>query len=275
LEEIITLPEWFSQWKETPENLKMLIQQMHDKRDIYNEQLHQMTIKATHLKTEKDLLQRAYQQTITDISTQENFIVSVNGIIEKAENSLSKIIPEGSGKDIFEKARKKYEEQQEKVALTEQAHTELTKVLLDKVAHRNAIEEFTHCLEQDIAQERRELDIWMNRYNANHPPVQIKELETVLAGNKEWADIRKRVRQVQMELATVQSRVDHLRAQVVALQANGLRPISDDGDMERNTLKENLSTLEQQQRELLQQLARYDIRLQAHNQAISMSINKS
>ena len=72
-------------------------------------------------------------------------------------------------------------------------------------------------------------------------PMQIGELERVLAGSRDWTGIRERVRTVVMEQSITQARVDYLRAQVIALQAEGLRPISDDGEAEHTVLLEKLN----------------------------------
>ena len=139
--------------------------------------------------------------------------------------------------------------------------------LLAAEALKDALDRHTLDNEQEMAQQRRSLDLWMNRYNANHPPVQLQELERVLAGEKDWSSLRERVRQVLQAQATTEARVDYLRAQVIALQAEGMRPLTDNGDAERKVLQDKLSELEEKQRELLKQLAQYELRLQAHEHA--------
>ena len=155
--------------------------------------------------------------------------------------------------ELLDKARKEYEKR-----LWQQ---------MSAVALKEALDSHTHDFEQEIAQQRRSLDLWMNRYNANHPPVQIQELERVLAGEKDWSELREHVRKVLDEQSMTEARVDYLRAQIIALQAEGMRTLSDDGDTERKALQVKLSELEQQQRELLKQIVQYELRLQAHEQA--------
>ena len=89
----------------------------------------------------------------------------------------------------------------------------------------------------------------------------------MLAGEKDWSELREHVRKVLDEQSMTEARVDYLRAQIIALQAEGLRTLSDDGDAERKALQGKLSELEQQQRELLKQIVQYDLRLQTHEQA--------
>jgi hypothetical protein len=145
---------------------------------------------------------------------------------------------------------------------------------LKQDAFRKALDSHTLEMEQLIAEERRNVDLWMSRFNANHPPMQIGELERVLTGNRDWTGIRERVRSVILDQSITQARIDYLRAQVIALQAEGLRPISDNGDTERSNLLEKLRDLEQQLRSVMQQQAQYEFRLQAHEQASQLHQNQ-
>ena len=76
-------------------------------------------------------------------------------------------------------------------------------------------------------------------------------------------EVRKRVRENQIGMATTQNRIDYLRAQIIALQAEGLRPIADNGESDFTKLQEQIEELKQQQRDTLQQLAQYDHQLAA------------
>ena len=120
-------------------------------------------------------------------------------------------------------------------------------------------------MEEKIAEERRELDVWMRHYNANHPSVQFAELERLLGDGREWGSIRQQVRENTIEQAVTQSRVDRLRAQIIALQADGLRPISDDGENEQEQLRTQKEELEQRRRAIQLQIARYDALLDTHD----------
>ena len=267
LELAITLPEWSSQWKTSPENLKQRIQGMRDRWEEINSKLRETELEAMRLKTDGLRLQESRQQLLTDIASLESYTNKLHEHVEKSENAWKKLIPEGDNKQPFEQARGQHAM---RIELLDKARKEYEKRLwqqMSAVALKEALDSHTHDFEQEIAQQRRSLDLWMNRYNANHPPVQIQELERVLAGEKDWSELREHVRKVLDEQSMTEARVDYLRAQIIALQAEGMRTLSDDGDTERKALQVKLSELEQQQRELLKQIVQYELRLQAHEQA--------
>jgi len=133
------------------------------------------------------------------------------------------------------------------------------------------LEELIHQDEQRVSDERRELDIWMRQYNANHPPVQFVELERLLADDKDWNPVRQQVRQTSLDAAVTQARVDYLRAQIIALQAEGIHLDSEAFEQEQQGLNNQQEELERQRRKILQQLALLDGQLRAHEQATAAS----
>ena len=121
-------------------------------------------------------------------------------------------------------------------------------------------------METRLADDKRELDMWMQRFNSNNPPVQVAELERVLADGKDWSDARQRIRANLLDMAITQARVDNLRAQIIALQADGLRPIAGNGDSEQAAIEQQIAELEQQRRKVLLQMAQFDEQLRKHQQ---------
>jgi uncharacterized protein YeeX (DUF496 family) len=143
-----------------------------------------------------------------------------------------------------------------------QCHDTLAAMTAQKASLNETIQQAEHIK----ANEQRELDIWMQRFNANNPPVQIAELERVLADGKDWSDTRRQVRQNAQQIALLQARVDYLRAQIIELQANGLRPVAGNGEAEQHQLTQQIEELEQQRREVLMQIAKADEALLRHQQ---------
>lgn len=274
LEQVITLPEWYAQWKESPEGLKQRIQQMREQWDITEQRLQGNEIETTRLKAEGSILRKLQQQVITDLTARETALTTLHDKIGKADDSWHKLIPDGNTRNVFSQAQMAYIKQCDQQERSERERDEKMKEWLKQDAFRRALDSHTLEMEQLIAEERRNVDLWMSRFNANHPPMQIGELERVLTGNRDWTGIRERVRSVILDQSITQARIDYLRAQVIALQAEGLRPISDDGDTERCNLLEKLRDLEQQLRSVMQQQAQYEFRLQAHEQASQLHQNQ-
>lgn len=95
------------------------------------------------------------------------------------------------------------------------------------------------------------------------------ELERVLADGRNWNQTRLQVRENAMQIAVLQARVDYLRAQIIALQANGLRPISGNGEAEQMQIKQKIAELENKRRDILMEIAKADETLRRHQQTLS------
>ena len=263
----ISLPEWFREWKNSPEGLRMRIQDMMSLWSQTEEQLHLHEKKACTLTAQEELLREEVEQTIVYLTQVETLINQAQEQISKNENTLEKLLPAGDGSSLFRDARTRLDKQQEQSHKAHEGFIEKLQRRLSLDAQIKNLSETTLSTEARIADDRRDLDVWMRQYNANNPPVQFAELQRVLADGKDWTDIRQEVRTVAQEQAVTQARVDYLRAQIIELQAEGLRSISDDGQSEQAVLQRQLDELEQQRRNILKDIARDDQRLWAHDQA--------
>lgn len=265
----ITIPEWFNQWKTAPESIKQRIQQMREQWDSLQAELARKEKSLEVINNQLELYNRAIKQTITDITQCESSMNTAKEQAEKSRNSLARMAFEVDGKSYFAQAQLAYGEQKKRSQEAAKHYDGLLQRLLSIQSERDTVESNIHDMEQKVADEQRELDIWTRNYNATHPPVQMSELQRVLADEREWTDIRQRVRKVEVERLTTQNRIDYVRAQIIALQADGVRPVADDGDSELAALQEQVKELEQQQRDVLHQIAQYDFQIHLHQQAES------
>lgn len=267
LEKLISIPEWFKAWRNNHESVKQNIQQMMDQWEQVSFDLRQAEQQAAVDEMEKEQLEHAIALTNADIARCEGFSTKSKENMEKAHSSLIKLLPDTDGTGFFKKSLDKLTAQRDVLDKSRANYLTRLRDLMAIEAQRKSTEEANHMIEQNNATEQCELDLWMQRYNANNPPVQMGELERLLADGRDWSEIRQRVREIILEQTTTQARVDRLRSQIISLQADGLRPIADNGEGEQNTLQSQLDELEQQRRSILQQIARLDEQLRLHEQA--------
>ncbi|MDE5788342.1 MAG: hypothetical protein K2H79_07370, partial [Bacteroidaceae bacterium] len=108
-------------------------------------------------------------------------------------------------------------------------------------------------------------DVWMRKFNANHPPVQYAELERAFASDKDWNELRTQIRNMRIEAMLEQTRVDRLRSEVVALQAEGVRPGHEETDLLESLVSQQ-KQLEKQRNEVMMQLAAQHITINKHKE---------
>ena len=270
LEREISVPDWFQEWTASPESLKMKLQDMSAQWHDLQQNIARREASIATGSALATLLAKVINEVQTDILQEENRSDKAEELASKAENSLHKLLPGADGKEFFQTARQQLQVQSESTLKQESEHEDLHLAFLAMVAQQKNYEMLLAQDEQRVAEERKELDIWMRQYNANNPPVQFAELERVLADGKDWTDIRQEVRSISVESDITQARVDYLRAQIIALQAEGIHPNIQDGGKELQDLRQQQQVLEQQRRDILQAIAHLDERLRAHEQAITL-----
>ncbi|MBR0432115.1 MAG: hypothetical protein IJK15_00255 [Bacteroidaceae bacterium] len=266
LEHLITIPEWFNRWKRSHEGLKLQIQSMMDQWGELEDDLHKHDTESQTLSTAIERLRKNIEQAQADIALCENIANKSKEREAKAITALTKLLPDMDGKSLFKQARERLAQQRERLQALMAEYTEHERRKLSLEAQQAHIDQATHQMEARLADDKRELDMWMQRFNSNNPPVQVAELERVLADGKDWTDARQRIRSNLLEMSITQARVDNLRAQIIALQADGLRPIAGNGDSEQAAIEQQISELEQQRRKVLLQMAQFDEQLRKHQQ---------
>lgn len=267
LEREISIPEWFQKWKVSPESIKLRIQEMTGTWQDLQEAIKQHEADISVYESKSELLNGEVVQLQADILQFDAAASSAEEQKSKAQNDLKKILPEADGKTMFQNTKNELIQQRKELQNAEDEHIELLKDYQYLTAQQQELDNLIHTDEERVASERRELDVWIRQYNANNPPVQFAELEQVLADGKDWKETRKVVRETAIEAAVTQARVDYLRTQIIALQAEGVRPNVNNRDQEQQNLRTQQEELEKQRRQILQQLAHLDERLHAHEQA--------
>ena len=269
LEKLITIPEWFKIWRNNHEGVKQAIQQMMDQWQELEKEVLRCEQQADVAESMSDALNSSLDMTNADIALCEGIATKTKERMEKAHNALAKLLPSLDAIGYFRESFEKFEAQREQLAKSRGNHQALLREQLALVAQREYTEGANRLIEQSYSTEQRELDLWMQRYNANNPPVQMGELERLLTDGRDWSEIRRRVREITMQQTTTQQRVDRLRSQIISLQADGLRPIADNGENEQEALQAQLDELEEQRRKILQQIARLDEQLRLHKQTMA------
>ena len=265
----ITIPDWFKEWKAAPESIKLRIQEMASQWEAIGQDIQDHQLKICTYNVQIALLKKAISEVQTDILQTDSRRLKAEELGSKAENNLQKILPQTDGKTHFQNARNALYNQKESLTKKEEEYKISLKHVLSLTAQLKNLEAIVLRDENRVAEERKDLDIWMRQYNANNPPVQFAELERLLADGNNWSEIRKSIREISLEAAITQARVIHLKSQIIALQAEGIKPDMQHSDEEQQKLRLQQEELEQQRRTILKQIAHFDEQIRAHEQATS------
>lgn len=267
LDKLITLPNWYHSWQQSPESLRLRIEAMMEEWNNLRQDITSTDSQLSILEAREATLQQQIDALRTLMTDYENRDAFVMDIVTKNRNALEHILQGYDSETLFGVARSHMEQQ---LARLNDHIDRWTNRLRDSVtmeAQRSNLDATIQQTEQLLATERQELDVWMRRYNASNPPVQFSELERVLADGREWGSTRQDIRSIVLEEAITQARVDNLRAEIIALQAEGLRPLVSDGTEELDYLRSEQEALEQQRRTVLTQFADFEQQLRDHELA--------
>jgi hypothetical protein len=117
---------------------------------------------------------------------------------------------------------------------------------------------------------RSKLDMWMNRFNANHPPVQFAELERTYRSETDWYALRKSTTETTVQMMKAEELEKSARNQLMewkndlhAPQTRG----SESDNSTRESLLTTLSELRKRGEEIRKELAQIDARLERHEEA--------
>ena len=266
LDKMITLPDWFNIWNRSHEALSMNIQELTKECITLNEKIqekeHQREIQECHLKH----LERIQEQLLARISQTDDDCKLCRDRINEDEQKLSKLVGSRTSKGLLQDSIQLSE------AAMERYNKQMERVLQAERQHKETAGQYTECkvmttmTDERTASERETLDLWMQRYNANHPPVQYAELQEMFATERNWGEIRGHVRAVQMDYQLSQARVDKISSQLVALQTEGTN-FGTDNDAIRQQLIAQIETLEERHRETMMQIATISLQLNTHERA--------
>ena len=270
LDKLMSIPDWLRSWKQSAEGLKLRIQGMMDQ---WNSNCNDISLKQSQLEQlqiKLEMVENSIQQAKADINMQEQLTEKAKDTISKWENAIEKLLSGEQAKDLFNRYREMLAAQQSLWQKSRERTNEQLQTLLDLRAQQQIHNENIQLSSQRLANERLGLDLWMGRYNATHPPVQISELDRVLADGKDWNELRRQVRDIILEQATTQAKVDSIKAEIIELQAEGTRIDTDNGQQEQELLHQQQDTLEAQRQEILQQIAHFEEQLKAHDAVRSL-----
>ena len=262
----LTIGEWYVQWQKSHEGLRLRIEQMMEDWNRLNTEIQQ-------LKRKQEKLDTLLEEKRNTCSYLDNLILQIRDAEEKRHNlrkegekTYETMLGQMEVKDFFDlhyqnltEARKISEQQRETTQRTALELAEMNGRQQELIAQGRALDTAT-------VEERSRLDVWIRQFNANHPPVQYAELERAFAQDKDWNETRRTVRGLRIEAMLEQARVDALRSAIVALQAEGIRPSSDNAEEVLESIVSQQKQLEKQRQEVLMQIAEQQIALNKHQE---------
>ena len=257
----MTLPEWYRQWQGNPAQLRSTLRLMQDEWKDTNLRLSEEKANVKSLHIQQDMMKELIAQATTTQEMLRETSRHITDDIRRIGNHRETLMCaddtdaalENNIVSIREARQRNHEAQDTMDQLTGTRNTQqgtLTGLHLTG----------TH-LDQQASSQQSRVDMWIHAYNASHPPVRYQELSEVLTRDIDWTDKRRRVRQNAIETLLEEQTVKALQAEIVGLQIN--TGTLDDEQLEAkiHEVERNIVIQEENQRQAMMQIARYNIQL--------------
>lgn len=262
---LVTLEQWYSDWQKNHEGVRLRIEKMTERWKTLNADI-------ARAKQQQELSEAVKQHKKDICIWLETLTLQVRDEMEQRRNlrkegekTYESMLGQQEAKDYFKQnlqiLRQIIENEQR-----QQQETQHDIVSLSEIKGRlQELSEQGQALDRQVIDDRSQLDVWMRQFNANHPPVQYAELERAFASDKDWNELRTQIRNMRIEAMLEQTRVDTLRSEIVALQAEGVRPGHEETDLLESLVSQQ-KQLEKQRNEVMMQLAAQHITINKHKE---------
>lgn len=262
---LVTLSEWYPEWKRSQEGLKMRIEQMMASWKQINTEIqsqeHQLEVLGTSLAANKEKLQMLDLQLLNLREKTEHHRTLLRENMVNSDRMTEGMDVKEYYVQNYQRLMGSMEQEQKQGTVAQEALEHLARI----DGQQNELLAQGQRLDERTANERSSLDVWMRKFNANNPPVQYAELERVFGQNKDWSGDREQMRSIRLEAILEQSRVDQLRSALVALQAEGKRPSNAESEDVMESLVAQIEVLENRRQEVMMQIAELRIAQQNHD----------
>lgn len=263
---MITIPDWKNIWNRSHEALIMRIKDINKEWDDITEKLNDMEYNRKLKERELNHLQQVHQSLISQITMLEDDRRDCRESLEVDKKTHEKLIGKRSCKQILKELINTYTESRRALDNQREVKNKFELTKREILGKQTECIDFSNKTDERASTERQGVDVWMRKYNANHPPVQYTELEKMFVIDRNWNDIRAHLRSLQLDALLTQARVDKLGSQIISLQAEG--SISDmDTDVIQNQLSSQIETFETRRKETMMQIALLTQQLNAHKKA--------
>ena len=268
LEQLITIPEWLREWKDSHEGLRGHIQQLaaqwHQSEHRIAEQEQQLRTEQEALKREQELHQQASQSCEAMEARRDTCQSRMAENLKTHEQAVGKGTAAALFHSTHEKLQQAKAEEQNELAQTRQMQHDVDHTQ----GRQDNYQQQSVSIAQELANERSRLDHWIRQFNQHNPPVQYSELEAVFNQGRDWNQLRAELSDLRTKHTLSQARTDQLNSQLVALQAEGGTSAAPTGSMQASLIAQQ-QTLGERRSELMLHIARLTLTLEEHRQAVA------
>ncbi len=260
----LSLPDWVRDWEAGRSAFRQRIETMVTRYADYCEELDSLEAKRTLLTSALERNREMTDFLETHIQRLGDTVAQRHDLKEKGERDLEGALDGNEEKGFFENSL------QQLAAAYETANRQMDSLLTASTSlatargRVEALQAGRTRIDNHLASQRMDIDVWINRYNAANTTVHYNELETLLLGDTDWNALRSRLRALMLSADVEQQMVDFLNGEIAALEAFMSNANTEFKELTAERLAKELAELQAQYREASLRAAANDLALRRH-----------
>lgn len=272
LDEYISISEWFTDWRKSPDNLRQRIT------DLNNDWIStcstlEETQKAETLRREE---QHAAEEYAADANRNMLQVRDERSATEERLMSKREELRRIFGESTPEQEEKRLNDyvaamQKKEREASEQFNSLMAEIKMLEGQHSN-LEKTRKDHQKEYSEKMSQLDRWILKFNGSNPPLQIAELQSLYNDGRDWNALRSELDALKQRIALAQHNQMQAREALLKLRADPKRP-SGEGDESMESLQQSLAELERQKKETGEALVKLQMLQLAHDKSVSQAEN--
>lgn len=267
LEEHITLPGWYTEWQQSPENFRNRFERLTNEWNKLKEEAAQTELTAYRVQESVKNIQSVLEEAERHAaSVQEETEMLQDAIVHK-ENELKKLFGNEQPDVVAKRLQLAVQQAAETETSLAQQYNDAHSLWKHRQGQAQSLQEQRFSREGELANRRAELDLWIRRFNADHPAVQFAELERLFGDTRNWNALRNEITQRKEAVTLAQNRLQTTQQQILELKAATGRPSGKDEES-REALQANSQELQAHRETIYEELSAVNLRIMAHRHSL-------
>lgn len=267
LDVMVTLSGWYTLWLKNPDTVRLRLTTLHtdwlETTKNVEEQTREEQLQQESLKSETKRRDEAHHQFTQCQDNYSSKQEALNGKCAELARDFGESTPEEEEKAL-----------QDEIAVAQEAEVSARADYDGQEGNLKALQGGLENLRQQRQQAQKEckqwmdeLSMWLQRFNATHPPMQLSELQSLFSGQFDWKTMRDRLDALKKELSLSVSRMDTANKALTALQGQPGKPSGED-EATRQALTAQAEELKATAKEKDERLTEINLRLLAHANSV-------
>lgn len=236
LGDMVTLSGWFADWKKSPDNFRLRLSALHDDWAGTCAALEDAARREAALRDELKNARENEAEAQKRCADCRERIGAASEQLHAKQSEMFRLFGEATPESELAALNARVEEARAaEAAARKQSEEALMGLQAAEARLRGLAEERDKC-QQTHREKSQALDLWIARFNTEHPPVTSDELARLFTAETDRKALRERIAGCRGRLALAGHRLEEARARLLALQAEPWKPSKDQPGESREAL---------------------------------------